>query len=101
MGHNRRRENWEIAEAIKEAKEQLQGVTLGAACAANVITLEWACYRCPRRGRYRLTRLIDRHGPKMQLLDFQDMLAATCPKHGTHSVLNGCGIYCPTAASLP
>ena len=35
MGHNRRREKWEIAEAIKEAKERIQGISLGAACAAK------------------------------------------------------------------
>jgi hypothetical protein len=73
MGHNRRRENWEIVEAIKEAEERIQGVSLGAACATNVVVLEWACYRCPRRGRYRLTRVIDHHGPKMQLIDVQNI----------------------------
>jgi hypothetical protein len=60
----------------------ITGVTLGQVCAAEVVFLDVACYQCARKGRYRITRLIDRHGAGTGRLcqRSKDELAADCPK---------------------
>jgi hypothetical protein len=95
MGYSRRREAREIADAIDESHRRIAGVTLGTVCSANLLMLEVACHSCPRRGRYRVTRLIDRHGAKMELRELKDLLSADCPKHANTSFYNRCGVYFP------
>jgi hypothetical protein len=80
VGYSRRKEAQEIVDTVKEADRKIQGVTLGQLCAANMAVLDVACFRCQRRGRYRLTRLIDRHGAGMGLVELKSILAASCPK---------------------
>ena len=50
---------------------------LGQVCAAGVVALDVACYQCPRKGRYRITRLVDRLGAGKDLPALCDM-----PGHG-------------------
>lgn len=69
-------------------------MTLGQVCASGLITLEVGCYCCPRRGRYRVTRLIDLHGAGKALPELRDMLAADCPKRNGN-LLNQCGAHFP------
>ena len=57
-------------------------VTLGSLCAQGMVVLEVACSKCPRRGRYRITRLIDKHGPVMALTTLKDLLSADCEDSG-------------------
>jgi hypothetical protein len=80
MGYSRRKEAREIAQAIEEANKALVGHTLESACATGLTMLGVSCQRCPRRGRYRLTRLNDRHGPTLPLLSLKNQLSADCPK---------------------
>jgi len=84
VGYSRRREAREIAEAIDESNRRIAGVTLGQVCAANLAVLEVSCHVCPRRGRYRVTRLIDRHGAGKSLTDLKDILSADCPSTPTN-----------------
>ena len=58
----------------------MAGVTLGQVCAAGLVVLEVACHSCPRRGRYRVTRLIDKYGAGKALPELHDILAGDCPK---------------------
>ena len=94
MGYSRRKELREIAESIRESNARIEGATLGQVCAAGVVVLEVACHGCPRRGRYRVTRLIDRHGAGKALPELRDILAADCPKR-RGSFFNQCGAYFP------
>ncbi|MGH9345478.1 MAG: hypothetical protein ACRD19_17155 [Terriglobia bacterium] len=94
MGSSRRKELREIADGIRESHARIAGVTLGQVCAAGVVVLDVACHSCPRRGRYRITRLIDRHGAGTVLPELRDILAADCPKRNG-SFFNQCGAYFP------
>jgi hypothetical protein len=92
------RRKWEITFAIRDADKAISGITLGQVCAAGVVSLEVACYRCKRKGRYRLTRLIDRHGAGKRLPAFKDMLTADCPRRGGSGFHDQCGAYFPMLA---
>lgn len=77
---NVRKAKMETTFAIRAANEAIAGMTLGQVCATGTVFLEVACYQCPRRGRYRLTRLIDRRGAGKGLPVLEDELTADCPK---------------------
>lgn len=94
MGYSRRKEAREIADSIRESKRAIEGLTLCRLCAGGMIMLPVGCHACPRRGRYRVTRLMDRHGPGMALVRLKDILAADCPKR-SGSFYNQCGAYFP------
>jgi len=85
----------EIAFAIREANEAISGLTLGQICAFGVVSLEVQCYRCPRRGRYRVTRLIDQYGAGQGLPELIDLWTTDCPKRGRTAFYDQCGAYCP------
>jgi hypothetical protein len=95
MGHRRRKEDLEIFNCTMSSNRDIAGVTLGQVCSANVVMLDVACHRCARRGRYRVTRLIDRYGAAMKLTELKDMLSSDCPYHASESVLQRCGVYFP------
>src|SRR4051794_26899681 len=99
MGYSRRKELREIAESIEASNRAIDGVTLGAVCGSGTVMLPVACHACPRKGRYRVTRLIDRYGPAMPLLKLRDILAADCPKKAG-SFYNQCGAYFPGVSSV-
>jgi len=94
VGYNKRKEAWEIVEAIREADRALGETTLGDLCARVVVALDVACYHCPRRGRYRVTRLIDHYGAETTLPELKNILAGSCPKRGG-SFFNQCGAHFP------
>jgi hypothetical protein len=95
MGYSRRREAREIAESIEESQRAIAGVTLGEICSRGMIMLDVACHSCPRRGRYRVTRLIDRYGSHLELSKLTTLLSADCSKKAGTSFFNRCGIYIP------
>ncbi|MFL6446191.1 MAG: hypothetical protein ACJ746_00585 [Bryobacteraceae bacterium] len=99
MGSSRRREAREIAGWIAESNKAIEGVTLGQVCAAGLVVLEVQCHQCPRKGRYRVTRLVDQHGAGMELLKLKDLLAVGCPKLGNASYFDRCGVYFPAMTS--
>ena len=95
MGYSRRREAREIAESIEESNRRIAGVTLGQVCAAGFVMLDVSCHVCPRRGRYRVTRLIDQHGAGKPLSELTNVFSADCSKRAHESFLNRCGVYFP------
>ncbi|MDQ2835579.1 MAG: hypothetical protein M3Y50_17925 [Acidobacteriota bacterium] len=95
VGYSRRREDREIAEVIQKSNSSITGVTLGQVCAANFVVLYVSCHVCPRRGRYRVTRLIDQHGAGKPLMELKDALSADCPRHADESSFRRCGVYFP------
>ena len=96
VGYSRRREAREIAECIADSNRAIKGVTLAHVCAANLVILEVSCHACPRRGRYRVTRLIDRYGSGKPLTELASDLAVGCPKqHDSTSFFQRCGVNFP------
>jgi hypothetical protein len=95
VGYSRRKESREIADSIEESNRQIAGITLGHVCAAGVVVLNVSSHNCPRRGRYRVTRLIDCHGPGMKLIALKSVLAADCSKINSTNFFNRCGCYFP------
>jgi hypothetical protein len=91
----------ELVELIEDANRCIEGLTLGHLCATGTVFLNVACYRCPRRGRYRLTRLIDRYGPIMLLSKLADTLSTDCPNRRGDGYFRKCGVYFPNAKRLP
>ena len=63
----------------------------------RVSLLEVSCRHCDRRGRYRVARLIERHGAAMGLPELRRVLSAGCPRWQSVSVYQQCGIYYPQA----
>lgn len=95
MGHMRRQEAREAAEALEKENVYLGEKTLGHICAAGIVTLKVSCMNCTRRGQYRVTRMIDRHGASMRLLDLKTILAGDCRYRLAWPVGNRCSVYYP------
>jgi hypothetical protein len=95
VGYSRRKEARELVEVIEESNARIQGVTLGQLCASGTVVLTVACHRCPRRGRYRLTRLIDRYGSTMLLPKLAEVLSADCPSRRGTGYFTQCGVHFP------
>ena len=91
MGYSRRKESREIAEAIEESNRRIEGVTLGQLSAAGMVTLHVSCHQCQRRGRYRITGLIDKFSPTMELSKLKDLLAGNCPTRVTYPISGAVG----------
>ena len=68
--------------------------------AARSDVLVVSCSRCERAGRYPLTRLIERLGMHFTVPDLLRELSPDCPKRGSVSQYDQCGIYCPELAAL-
>jgi hypothetical protein len=69
-------------------------VTLGD-LEGSLRTLEVACTRCGRSGRYRLARLIAEHGAGRGLADLRNELAADCPRAANVAPHDRCGVFFP------
>lgn len=66
----------------------------------HTAVLEFACTRCPRWGRYRVSGLIARYGAGCS--DFIERVSADCPRRqGSFvSIYELCGAHCPTLVGL-
>src|SRR4051794_28334907 len=62
--------------------------------AGKIAIFEVACRRCERRGRLRITRLIEQHGD-MRLPELRYILAGDCPKAAVASISERCSVYFP------
>lgn len=60
-----------------------------------MVHLHVACVRCRRKGRYRITGLIDRYGATMGLPELRYLIAADCPRIRSASIYDRCGAYYP------
>ncbi len=60
-----------------------------------------ACNRCPRRGRLRLSGLLDWHGPALPVPDLLRLLSADCPRQQADKMHDACGAHLPGLVGLP
>ena len=95
MGYNKRAELREM-----NARINTGAVSLGQLCASGLVKLRVECLRCKRKGLYRITGLIDRHGAAMGLPDLRHILAADCPRQRAVSIYDQCGIYYPDLKTM-
>jgi hypothetical protein len=98
MGYNKRRDQNEAMADLEKERRYVQNMTLGGICAAGIITLNVACMNCPRRGRYRVTRLVDRYGAGLGLPDLKTLLAADCREKQSPWPQHSCAVYFPGLA---
>ena len=77
----------------EEAVVSRGSITLGAV-AAHTAVVTVGCSRCDRAARYRLDRLIARHGPACGIPDVLRLLSKDCPKRASVSA-DLCGVHCP------
>lgn len=62
--------------------------------------MEIECANCDRRGRYKVSRLIEKWGADMPISTFIASLGMTCPKYVKASKFDPCGIICPQLACM-
>lgn len=74
-------------------------VTLGE-IAAHERMLNVACSRCGRRGRYRLDKLIARHGADAAVRAIVPELTADCPRRDSAALMERCDILFPNQLVL-
>jgi hypothetical protein len=53
------------------------------------------CTKCPRKGQYRKSTLIERYGPDQNMVDLRLMLAADCPKGIANRSTDHCDVVYP------
>jgi hypothetical protein len=58
-------------------------------------TIELACSKCGRRGRYHKARLVAEHGPEIGLPDLRVLLATNCSLIGNRVGNETCGAVYP------
>jgi hypothetical protein len=69
-------------------------ITLGAV-AAHTAVVTVGCSRCDRAARYRLDRLIARHGPACCIPDVLRLLSKDCVLRASVKAYDLCGVHCP------
>jgi hypothetical protein len=80
-------------------------IHLDQVAATGCLYLEFDCRRCPRYGRYAVSRLAERFGAGVPLTLIREALSADCPrpKAATHQaceITELCGIRCPTLVGV-
>jgi len=75
-------------------------VTLGE-LDGRIDRLDVAGRRCERRGRLRLTRLVEAHGADTTLPDLAARLAAGCPRVKAPDPATRCFVHFPQLVGLP
>jgi len=63
--------------------------------AFDLIELNGDDLRRPRKGRYSVTKLIEKYGRKGNLMKWKDQLNGDCPKRDAHSLHERCDLICP------
>ncbi len=76
------------------------GVTRLGQLVGRLPMVEVACRRCPRRGRLRLSGLLDQHGPDMPVPDLIRLLSADCPRRIAGGMYDACGAHLPGLSAL-
>jgi hypothetical protein len=80
-------------------------IHLDQVATTGCLYLEFDCHRCPRYGRYAVSRLAERFGADVPLTLIRDALSADCPRpkgieaQGSQ-MYQACGIRCPTLVGL-
>ena len=53
------------------------------------------CTRCPRKGSYRVQRLIQKYGRQANMMKWREMLVGDCPKRDSPQLHDRCDLICP------
>lgn len=53
------------------------------------------CTKYPRKGRYRVGRLIEKYGRKANMMKWKEQLNGDCPKRDAPSLHERCDLVCP------
>jgi hypothetical protein len=53
------------------------------------------CTRCPRKGSYRVQKLIEKYGRKANMMKWREMLPGDCPKRDAPQLHDRCDLICP------
>ena len=70
-------------------------------CHYHEAWLEFECRRCPRKGRYHITRLAEKYGSNIAIKSIAEELAKTCTTRMTDTVGERyCGIITPGLVRL-
>jgi hypothetical protein len=77
-----------------------QVITLGDIEAKGLSRLVIACDRCPRRGAYRVARLVEQLGRAHDLVALRLQLTAACPAYCTGRTTPACGARYPQLPGL-
>ncbi len=86
---------------MERAKIYQNSVNLGLVCSSGMVMLNIACRHCPRKGRYRVTRLIDQYTAAMGLPQLREIISSDCPKRREVSIYDRCGAYFPDRCPEP
>lgn len=62
--------------------------------------MEIECANCDRKGRYKVSRLIEKWGADMPIATFIASLGMTCTKYVRASRQDRCGIGCPQLVQM-
>lgn len=76
------------------------GTILLGTVAALAPEIMIACRMCSRHGKLRTERLVQEHGPEMQMPNLLRLLAADCPRLGGPNPNQRCDVHCPTLSEL-
>ena len=53
------------------------------------------CTKCERKGRYSVSKLIEKYGRKGNMMKWKEQLNGDCPKRDAHSMHERCDLVCP------
>jgi len=76
------------------------GVIRLSRLAGRIDRLDVSRNRCDRRGRLRLARLFDQHGPGTPVPELLRVLSADCPRRSADKVRDRCGAHLPGLAGV-
>jgi len=62
--------------------------------------LNVTCDKCGRKGRYMVSRLIEKYGSDGKVVDFLSEITKDCPKKLAHRMNDQCGVRCPDLARV-
>ena len=68
--------------------------------AGRLDALEIECGRCPRKGRYRVDKLIEKYGRMGNLSQWLSDLPGACPKRNAFLLQDRCDVRCPDLAKV-
>jgi hypothetical protein len=53
------------------------------------------CTKCARKGRYNVSRLIEKYGRKANMIKWKEQLNGDCPRRDARSMHERCDLICP------
>ena len=82
----------------------LRGIVEGMSSALRDFPFEMvrlACEKCPRKGHYRKSMLIERDGADANMIELRKIITADCPKIVANKIPDLCGVIYPGLRPTP